>query len=59
MFEEQLRMAKMGIKEMMIGVAYSYEFGMGTAKNKEEAIKWYEKAGDSESVGRAKDLKQS
>ncbi|NQS90205.1 SEL1-like repeat protein [Patescibacteria group bacterium] len=57
MFEEQLRMAKMGIPDMMIGVAYAYEFGMGVEKNITEAIKWYEKAGDSESIERAKNLK--
>jgi len=50
-------MAKMGIQEGMIGVAYAYEFGMGVEKNIDEAIKWYEKAGDSESLKRAKNLK--
>jgi TPR repeat protein len=58
MFDEIYQMAKMGIKPMMIDVAYAYEFGNGVEKNKEQAIYWYKKAGDSESIDRAKALEE-
>ena len=59
MFEEQLRMAEMGIPEMMIDVAYAYEFGTGGApKDIEKAIHWYKKVGDAESVDRARALEE-
>lgn len=55
-FKENLQMAKMGIPDFMISLAYKYEYGMGTERNIKEAIKWYNKAGDSESKERAKNL---
>jgi len=59
MFEENLAMAEMGIPEMMIDVAYAYEFGTGGApKDIKKAIHWYEKAGDAESLNRAKALRE-
>lgn len=59
MFEENMYMAQIGLREGMIGVAYNYEFGTGGApKDHEKAIYWYEKAGDAESLTRAKALRE-
>lgn len=59
-FEEQLTMAKMGIPDMMISVAYAYEFGvMGVVKDVEKAIHWYKKAGDKESLERTRALEEA
>lgn len=58
MFEEQLAMAEMGIKEMQVSVAYAYEFGLyGAQQDTLKAILWYERAGDPESVMRAEALR--
>lgn len=51
--------AEKGIPEMMVSLAYDLEYGMnGEDKNIDEAIKWYEKAGDAESIKRAKALRE-
>lgn len=50
-------MAEMGIQEFIISLAYDLEFGFGSEKqNTKEAIKWYKRAGDKESLERAREL---
>lgn len=40
-----------------VNLAYEYEFGLnGKPRDKHKAIQWYKKAGDAESLQRAKKL---